>query len=88
VLIDAISVPSPSELECDPCVIGGRIDACRRRLGSGLDILALRDLRERGAGEVILPGDDWHDEVIGGAHHMGTTRMSADTVRRRLKSPR
>jgi choline dehydrogenase-like flavoprotein len=43
--------------------------------------LLKRDLRERGVGEVILPMNDWRDEVIGGPHHMGTTRMSADPRR-------
>ena len=40
--------------------------------------LLKRDLHERGVGEVIAPGESWPDEVIGGPHHMGTTRMSAD----------
>jgi choline dehydrogenase-like flavoprotein len=37
-----------------------------------------RDLREHELGRVIFPADDWQSAVIGGPHHMGTTRMSAD----------
>ncbi len=37
-----------------------------------------RDLRERSLGEVIAPADGWEDGIIGGPHHMGSTRMSAD----------
>jgi choline dehydrogenase-like flavoprotein len=48
---------------------------------SGWLALLQRDLAERGIGEVIAPPDDWRDEVIGGPHHMGTTRMSADPRR-------
>lgn len=40
--------------------------------------LLKRDLQARGAGEVITPAESWQDEVIGGPHHMGTTRMSAE----------
>ncbi len=40
--------------------------------------LLKRDLQARGVGEVITPAEGWQDEVIGGPHHMGTTRMSAD----------
>lgn len=40
-----------------------------------------RDVKERGIGEVIPPSDNWQDGVIGGPHHMGTTRMSADPRR-------
>jgi choline dehydrogenase-like flavoprotein len=43
--------------------------------------LLRQDLHERGAGEVILPSNDWRDGVIGGPHHMGTTRMSSDPRR-------
>ena len=32
-------------------------------------------------GEVIPPPDNWQDGIIGGPHHMGTTRMSADPRR-------
>ncbi len=37
-----------------------------------------RDLRARGLGEVIAPPDGWETGIIGGPHHIGTTRMSAD----------
>jgi choline dehydrogenase-like flavoprotein len=37
-----------------------------------------RELRARGLGQVIAPPDDWRSGIIGGPHHMGTTRMSAD----------
>jgi choline dehydrogenase-like flavoprotein len=45
--------------------------------------LLKQDLRTKGIGDVILPpangeADGWRDRVIGGPHHMGTTRMSAD----------
>lgn len=43
--------------------------------------LLRRDLKERGLGEVIPPADGWREGVIGGPHHMGTTRMSADPRR-------
>ena len=33
-------------------------------------------VRERGIGEVIPPADGWEKKVIGGPHHLGTTRMS------------
>jgi choline dehydrogenase-like flavoprotein len=39
------------------------------------------DLHARGLGEVIPPAESWQDEVIGGPHHMGATRMSADPRR-------
>jgi len=39
--------------------------------------LLQRDLKERGIGEVVPPPENWQDGVIGGPHHMGTTRMSA-----------
>ena len=29
----------------------------------------------------MAPADSWREEVIGGPHHMGTTRMSADPRR-------
>ncbi len=35
-------------------------------------------LREAELGRVVMPGDGWEPRVIGGPHHMGTTRMSAD----------
>jgi choline dehydrogenase-like flavoprotein len=37
-----------------------------------------RDLRARGLGKLIAPPDGWERGIIGGPHHMGTTRMSAD----------
>ena len=37
-----------------------------------------RDLRSRGLGHVVMPAEGWESEIIGGPHHMGTTRMSAD----------
>jgi choline dehydrogenase-like flavoprotein len=38
-----------------------------------------RDIRTRGLGRVIPPVDDrWQNEIIGGPHHIGATRMSAD----------
>lgn len=40
-----------------------------------------RDVRARGLGKVIGPPDDWQRNIIGGPHHMGTTRMSADPRR-------
>ncbi len=40
-----------------------------------------RDLRERGLGDVIAPADGWEAGIIGGPHHMGTTRMSSDPRR-------
>jgi choline dehydrogenase-like flavoprotein len=36
------------------------------------------DLRSRRLGRVIHPELGWQRRVIGGPHHMGTTRMSAD----------
>lgn len=35
-------------------------------------------LRSRQLGQVVQPTPDWVEDVIGGPHHMGTTRMSAD----------
>jgi choline dehydrogenase-like flavoprotein len=41
-----------------------------------IDVLA-RDVQDRGLGRVVLPPtENWHREIIGGPHHMGTTRMS------------
>ncbi len=36
------------------------------------------DLRRRRLGQVVAPAEGWEHGVIGGPHHMGTTRMSAD----------
>jgi choline dehydrogenase-like flavoprotein len=33
---------------------------------------------ESGVGRVVAPPEDWRDRILGGPHHMGTTRMSAD----------
>lgn len=35
-------------------------------------------LQERQLGRIIPPDHDWVEDVIGGPHHMGATRMSAD----------
>jgi choline dehydrogenase-like flavoprotein len=48
---------------------------------TGWFALLQRDFEERGMGEVIPPPDNWQDGIIGGPHHMGTTRMSADPRR-------
>jgi len=40
-----------------------------------------RAIEERGIGELIPPPENWQDALIGGPHHMGTTRMSADPRR-------
>jgi choline dehydrogenase-like flavoprotein len=45
-----------------------------------LDVLD-SDLRARGLGQVIRPPDGWQRGMVGGPHHMGTTRMSADPRR-------
>ncbi len=37
-----------------------------------------RDVRARGLGQVVAPAEGWEDVIIGGPHHMGTTRMSDD----------
>jgi choline dehydrogenase-like flavoprotein len=37
-----------------------------------------RDLRKRSMGRVIGPSEGWQRGIIGGPHHMGSTRMSAD----------
>lgn len=36
------------------------------------------DMRASGKGRVITPAQGWQEGVIGGPHHMGTTRMSAN----------
>jgi choline dehydrogenase-like flavoprotein len=35
-------------------------------------------LRAGGLGGVIMPRPGWEEGIIGGPHHMGTTRMAAD----------
>jgi choline dehydrogenase-like flavoprotein len=37
-----------------------------------------RDIRAQGIGRIIPPADGWQSRIIGGPHHMGTTRMSSD----------
>ena len=37
-----------------------------------------RDIRASGLGHVIRPLEGWERGIMGGPHHMGTTRMSAD----------
>jgi choline dehydrogenase-like flavoprotein len=37
--------------------------------------------RERGIGTVVPAREDWPERVVGGPHHMGTTRMAADPRR-------
>ncbi|HWF10355.1 MAG TPA: GMC family oxidoreductase [Bryobacteraceae bacterium] len=43
---------------------------------------AVREFRRLGIGEIIeadwLAGSDWPEDLAGGPHHMGTTRMSED----------
>jgi len=39
------------------------------------------ELRRDGLGGVIMPKPGWEEGVIGGPHHMGTTRMAADPRR-------
>lgn len=36
------------------------------------------ELRQRDLGRFIEPAQDWTENVLGGPHHMGSTRMSAD----------
>jgi choline dehydrogenase-like flavoprotein len=36
------------------------------------------DLRRRSVGRIIAPPEGWQRGIIGGPHHMGSTRMSAD----------
>jgi choline dehydrogenase-like flavoprotein len=37
-----------------------------------------QEIAARGLGRVVPPQPGWQDSIIGGPHHMGTTRMSAD----------
>jgi choline dehydrogenase-like flavoprotein len=37
-----------------------------------------KDLSDRGLGCVSLPEEHWEQTIVGGPHHMGTTRMAAD----------
>jgi choline dehydrogenase-like flavoprotein len=36
------------------------------------------DVQRKSLGHVVLAPEDWEDKIVGGPHHMGTTRMSAD----------
>jgi choline dehydrogenase-like flavoprotein len=38
-------------------------------------------LRRSGVGHVVMPEQGWEQRIIGGPHHMGTTRMSSDPRR-------
>jgi len=49
-------------------------------IGSWLSLLN-EGLHARGLGTVVFPAEGWQDEIRGGRHHMGTTRMSADPKR-------
>jgi choline dehydrogenase-like flavoprotein len=40
--------------------------------------LLSEDLPSKGLGTVIFPAAGWEHKIVGGPHHMGTTRMSAD----------
>ena len=36
------------------------------------------EVRQRGLGQVIMPRANWRKRIVGGPHHMGTTRMGDD----------
>lgn len=55
-----------------------RINAIDIRAVTGWLEVFDRDVRERNLGHVIVPADGWESGIIGGPHHMGTTRMNAD----------
>jgi choline dehydrogenase-like flavoprotein len=38
-------------------------------------------VRARGLGSVVMAPEEWPEQVVGGPHHMGTTRMAADPKR-------
>ena len=40
-----------------------------------------RDLQAKDLGLVVPPIDGWENDIIGGPHHMGTTRMATDPTR-------
>lgn len=40
-----------------------------------------QDMRVRGLGRVVDHDEDWQERIIGGPHHIGTTRMSSDPRR-------
>jgi choline dehydrogenase-like flavoprotein len=67
---DALGTP---EMKLDWHVSESDIDAIPAWLN-----LFDKDLRSRGIGRVIAPAEGWDRGIIGGPHHMGTTRMSAD----------
>jgi choline dehydrogenase-like flavoprotein len=48
----------------------------RESILAWLDVFA-GDLRAKGYGHVIKQADDWQQGVVGGPHHLGTTKMSA-----------
>jgi choline dehydrogenase-like flavoprotein len=67
---DALGVPeSRLEWRVKP------IDAAA--MSGWLEVLD-RDLRARGLGQVVRPPEGWQHDIVGGPHHMGTTRMSED----------
>jgi choline dehydrogenase-like flavoprotein len=68
--LDALGVP---EIRLDWRVNPFDYDS----ITSWLDIFD-RDIRARGLGYAIPPVEGWQQGIIGGPHHMGTTRMSAD----------
>ncbi len=35
-------------------------------------------VEDRGLGQVVRPSGDWLQRIVGGPHHMGTTRMADD----------
>jgi choline dehydrogenase-like flavoprotein len=67
---DALGVPQP------------RLDWRRQDSDTGSILAWLdeldADMRRNSLGHVIAAPEDWEDKIIGGPHHMGTTRMSAD----------
>jgi choline dehydrogenase-like flavoprotein len=67
---DALGTP---EIKLDWRVSRSDIDAIPAWLA-----LLDTDLRTRGVGRVIAPPEGWERGIMGGPHHMGTTRMSAD----------
>lgn len=68
---DALGVPQP------------RLDWRLHDVDTGSIIAWLAELdahvQHRSVGHVIMPGNGWEDRIIGGGHHMGTTRMSGDS---------
>jgi choline dehydrogenase-like flavoprotein len=68
--LDALGVP---EIRLDWRVNQFDLDS----ITGWLDIFD-RDIRARGLGRVIPPLEGWQRGILGGPHHIGTTRMSAD----------